>query len=64
MIEALAYRTLVEGHDGQPPRPDVLRDLINDGALEPPHCFGRGDAPPKPCVDVPAAIRSWTGRSP
>ena len=34
VIEALAYRTLAEGHDGQPPRPDVLRDLINDGALD------------------------------
>ena len=32
VIEALAYRSLVEGHDGEPARPDVLRDLINDGA--------------------------------
>ena len=55
VIEALAYRTLAEGHDGQPPRPDVLRDLINDGALEPPFCFGRGDTPPKQCVDAPAS---------
>ena len=55
VIEALAYRTLAEGHDGQPPRPDVLRDLINDGALEPPFCFGRGDTPPKECVDAPAS---------
>ena len=55
VIEALAYRTLAEGHDGQPPRPDVLRDLINDGALEPPFCFGRGDAPPKECVNAPAS---------
>ena len=54
VIEALAYRTLAEGHDGQPPRPDVLRDLINDGALEPPFCFGRGATPPEPCVDAPA----------
>ena len=55
VLEALAYRTLAEGHDGQPPRPDVLRDLINDGALEPPFCFGRGDAPPKACVNAPAS---------
>ena len=41
VIEALAYRTLVEGHGGAPPRPVVLRDLINDGALAPPWCFGR-----------------------
>jgi len=40
VIEALAYRTLLEGGDGQPPRPEVLRDLINDGALAPPFCFG------------------------
>ena len=46
VIEATAYRTLVEGHGGQPPRPDVLRDLINDGALDAPWCFGRGDKPP------------------
>jgi hypothetical protein len=52
VIEALAYRTLAEGHDGQPPRPDVLRDLINDGALEPPFCFGRDGSPPEPCVEV------------
>ncbi len=44
VIEALAYRTLIEGHDGQPPRPDVLRDLFDDGALAPPLCFGWGDA--------------------
>jgi len=49
VIEALAYRSLVEGSDGQPPRPDVLRDLINDGALVPPICFGRGLKPPKEC---------------
>ena len=55
VVEALAYRTLVEGHDGQPPRPEVLRDLINDGALDLPFCFGRGDAPPKECVDAPAS---------
>jgi hypothetical protein len=42
VIEALAYRTLVEGH-GMPARPEVLRDLINDGALDAPFCFGRAD---------------------
>jgi hypothetical protein len=55
VVEALAYRTLVEGHDGQPPRPEVLRDLINDGALDQPFCFGRGDSPPKECADAPAS---------
>jgi hypothetical protein len=49
VIEALAYRSLVEGHDGQPARPDVLRDLINDGALVPPICFGRGSNLPEEC---------------
>jgi hypothetical protein len=49
VIEALAYRTLLEGGDGQPPRPDVLRDLINDGALVPPICFGVGPDPPRAC---------------
>ena len=49
VIEATAYRSLVEGHDGQPPRPDVLRDLINDGALDAPWCFGRGGSPPGDC---------------
>ena len=55
VVEALAYRTLVEGHDGQAPRPEVLRDLINDGALDAPFCFGRGDTPPKECVDAAAS---------
>jgi hypothetical protein len=55
VVEALAYRTLVEGRDGQPPRPEVLRDLINDGALDQPFCFGRGGTPPGPCVDAPAS---------
>ena len=55
VIEALAYRTLVEGHRGAPPRPDVLRDLINDGALAPPWCFGRGDDPPADCRSAPAS---------
>jgi hypothetical protein len=40
VIEALAYRTLVEGHANQAPAPEVLRDLFNDGALVPPICFG------------------------
>ena len=61
VVEALAYRTLVEGHDGQPPRPEVLRDLINDGALDLPFCFGRGDAPPKECADASASnpLLAW-----
>ncbi len=49
VVEALAYRSLVEGLGDEPPRPDVLRDLINDGALVPPICFGRGPNPPKEC---------------
>jgi len=52
VIEALAYRTLIEGHDGQPPRPDVLGDLFNDGDLAPPLCFGWGDHPPSFCADA------------
>jgi hypothetical protein len=40
VVEALAYRTLVEGHGDEPPAPEVLRDLINDGALVAPLCFG------------------------
>ncbi len=54
VIEALAYRSLVEGHDGNSPRPDVLRDLINDGALEAPFCFDDDGSPPKPCLDAAA----------
>jgi hypothetical protein len=54
VIEAMAYRTLVEGHGNQPPRPDVLRDLINDGALDAPWCFGRGEKAPSDCRDAPA----------
>ncbi|MEY2667864.1 MAG: hypothetical protein RJA59_502, partial [Pseudomonadota bacterium] len=50
VIEVLAYRTLLEGGDGQPPRPEVLRDLINDGALLPPVCFGV--APPERCREA------------
>ena len=50
VIEALAYRTLVEGHDGRPAQPEVLRDLLNDGALAPPLCFGWGDTPPGYCA--------------
>src|SRR5215472_11128477 len=52
VIEALAYRTLIEGHDGQPPQPEVLRDLFNDGALAPPLCFGWDGHPPGFCVDA------------
>ncbi len=52
VIEVLAYRTLIEGHDGQPARPDVLRDLFNDGDLAPPLCFGWGDHPPGFCADA------------
>jgi hypothetical protein len=52
VIETLAYRTLVEGHDGNPPRPEVLRDLFNDGALVPPLCFGWGANPPAYCADA------------
>jgi hypothetical protein len=53
VIEALAYRTLVEGHGTQPARPDVLRDLINDGALMPPVCFGQADS--EECREAPVA---------
>ena len=49
VIEALAYRTIVEGREGLPPRPEVLRDLLNDGALVPPLCFGWGGAAPGYC---------------
>lgn len=52
VIEALAYRSLLEGRDGQPARPEVLRDLINDGALVPPICFGYGATPPRECRTV------------
>lgn len=54
VVEALAYRTLVEGHDGQPARPDVLKDLLNDGALEPPRCFGAPNSRSSLCVDAAA----------
>src|SRR5512143_3990913 len=50
VIEALAYRTLAEGHGGEAPRPEVLRDLINDGALAAPFCFGRETSPPPDCT--------------
>ena len=52
VIEALAYRTLIEGHDGRPPQPDVLRDLFDDGDLAPPLCFGWDGHPPGFCVDA------------
>ncbi|HMF08450.1 MAG TPA: hypothetical protein VKJ00_04895 [Thermoanaerobaculia bacterium] len=51
VIEALVYRSLIEGHDGRPPQPEVLRDLFNDGALAAPICFGQGKNPPAYCVD-------------
>jgi len=59
VVEALAYRALVEGHGSQPARPEVLRDLINDGALMPPVCFGRPDA--KECREAPVAnpLLAW-----
>jgi hypothetical protein len=53
VVEALAYRTLVEGFGGQSARPDVLRDLINDGALMPPVCFGQADS--EECREAPVA---------
>ncbi|HEX7253015.1 MAG TPA: hypothetical protein VF376_09060, partial [Thermoanaerobaculia bacterium] len=52
VIEALAYRTLIEGRDGQRPQPEVLRDLLNDGAIAPPLCFDWGGHPPGYCVDA------------
>ena len=52
VIEALAYRTLLEGRGDRPARPEVLRELINDGALVSPICFGRGAAPPRECRTV------------
>ena len=52
VIEALAYRTLAEGYGGQPARPDVLRDLLNDGAVEPPYCFGAPGSPTRLCTDA------------
>ena len=52
VIEAVAYRTLIEGHGDQPARPDVLRDLFNDGDLQAPLCFGWGDHPPGFCADA------------
>jgi hypothetical protein len=54
VIEALAYRTIIEGRDGVAPRPEVLRDLLNDGALGPPLCFGWGGQPPGYCADEAA----------
>ena len=52
VVEALAYRTLTEGRDGFPPRPEVLRDLVNDGDLSPPLCFGWGASPPGYCREA------------
>jgi len=61
VIEALAYRALVEGADGQPARPDVLRDLINDGALVAPICFGSGAGATDVCRHAVAAnpLLAW-----
>jgi len=61
VIEALVYRSLVEGHDGRPPRPEILRDLFNDGDLTPPLCFGWGESPPGYCVDAKIAnpLLAW-----
>jgi hypothetical protein len=58
VIEALVYRTLIEGHDGQPPRPDVLKDFFNDGDLLPPLCFGWGEKPPAYCTGAATAGRA------
>jgi hypothetical protein len=52
VIEALAYRTLIEGHDGRPPQPGILRDLFNAGALAPPLCFGWDGHPPGFCSEA------------
>lgn len=51
-IAAAAYRSVVEGRDGQPARPEVLRDLINDGALGAPICFGVAADLPRRCRTV------------
>ena len=61
VIEAAAYRSLVEGGDAEPPRPEVLRDLINDGALVAPICFGRGPSLPKECrtVEMENPLLQW-----
>jgi len=53
VVEATAYRTLIEGRDGKPSRVDVLRYLINDGALDTPSCFGWGADPPRDCETAP-----------
>lgn len=52
VIEALVYRSLIEGHDGKPAQPDVLRDLFNDGDLSPPLCFGWDGHPPGYCAQA------------
>jgi hypothetical protein len=61
VIEALAYRTLVEGHGNRAPAPEVLRDLINDGALFAPICFGEAARRTRECrraaVDNP--LLAW-----
>ncbi len=60
VIEALVYRSLVDGDDGQPPRPDVLRDLLNDGDLAPPLCFGWDSHPPGFCAHAARERRVGT----
>jgi hypothetical protein len=61
VIEAAAYRTLLEGGDGQPRHPEVLRDLINDGALVTPICFGGEPDLPKGCrtVETENPLLQW-----
>jgi hypothetical protein len=53
VIEALVYRTLIEGHGDRPPAPEVLRDLINDGALAAPVCFGESARRTAACRRAP-----------
>jgi hypothetical protein len=52
VVEALAYRTLIEGYAGQPARPEILRDLFDDGDLSPPLCFGWGAQLPGYCSNA------------
>ena len=61
VIEALAYRTLVEGHADQPRAPEVLRDLFNDGALVRPICFGGAASQTNACrtASVDNPLLEW-----
>src|SRR5262249_27608247 len=52
VIEALAYRTIVEGCGGMVRGGEVVGDVVNDGALVAGVCFGWKDAPPGYCQDV------------